>query len=94
MESIPGRRLSSEKPGCIFSCTCEIHATTFGQFGDDAKGKPRVPFPKLVDPFDDLNRVQSDRCVHTPDNVVQYLEGYENEAGLFRYVRSREGPPT
>ncbi|KAI5823297.1 hypothetical protein K523DRAFT_334129 [Schizophyllum commune Tattone D] len=61
-----------------------VVANPYFEIGDDAKGKPRVPFPKLVDPFDDLNRVQSDRCVHTPDNVVQFLEGYENEAGLFR----------
>ncbi|KAL1685165.1 hypothetical protein GGG16DRAFT_119140 [Schizophyllum commune] len=61
-----------------------VVANPYFEIDDDAKGKTRIPFPKLVDPFDDLNRAQGDRCIHTADNVVQYLEGYENEAGVFR----------
>ncbi|KAL1726454.1 hypothetical protein EV714DRAFT_276577 [Schizophyllum commune] len=53
--------------------------------GDDAKDKESIPFSKLVDPFDDLNRVVTDGCVHTSDNVVQYIRGYEDEDGTFRH---------
>ncbi|KAL1727714.1 hypothetical protein EV714DRAFT_275287 [Schizophyllum commune] len=54
--------------------------------GDDAKDKESVPFSKLIDPFDDLNRAMTDGCIHTPDNVVQYIKGYEDEGGVFRHT--------
>ncbi|KAL1750612.1 hypothetical protein FB107DRAFT_294478 [Schizophyllum commune] len=53
--------------------------------GADAKDKDSVPFSKLVDPFDDLNRAMTDGCVHTSDNDVQYIRGYEDEGGFFRH---------
>ena len=61
-----------------------VVANPYFEVGQDAKGKDKVVFTKLVDPFDDLNRQQGDGCIHTADNVVQYLEGYENEDGVFR----------
>ncbi|KAL1671618.1 hypothetical protein EV122DRAFT_284756 [Schizophyllum commune] len=54
--------------------------------GDDANDKETVPFSKLVDPFDDLNRAMTDGCIHTSDNVVQYIRGYEDEGGEFRHA--------
>ncbi|KAI4517959.1 hypothetical protein K525DRAFT_273107 [Schizophyllum commune Loenen D] len=52
--------------------------------GDDAKGQAKVDFPKTVDPFDDLSRAQTDSCIHTADNEVQYLEAYDDEHGVER----------
>ena len=61
-----------------------VVANPYFETGEDAKGKEHIPFTKLVDPFDDLNRHRSDGCVHTMDNVVQYLEGFEDDDGVFR----------
>ncbi|KAI4517646.1 hypothetical protein K525DRAFT_273416 [Schizophyllum commune Loenen D] len=54
--------------------------------GEDAKTKDSVPFTKLVDPFDDLNRAVTEDCVHASDNEVQYIQGYEDEHGVFRHA--------
>ncbi|KAI4518458.1 hypothetical protein K525DRAFT_272642 [Schizophyllum commune Loenen D] len=54
--------------------------------GEDAKTKESVSFSKLVDPFDDLNRAVTEDCVHTSDNEVQYIRGYEDDHGVFRHA--------
>ena len=61
-----------------------IFSNPYFETGDDAKGKEKISFPKHVDPFDDLNRMQADGCLHTEDNVVQYLEGFESDEGVFK----------
>ena len=48
--------------------------------------KESIPFSKLVDPYGDLNGCLGDSCVHTAENEVQYLEGYENAQGVFKYA--------
>ncbi|KAL1711984.1 hypothetical protein EV715DRAFT_278257 [Schizophyllum commune] len=62
-----------------------VASNPYFTIGADAKDKESIPFSKLVDPFDDLNRVVTDGCVHTADNVVQYIRGYEDEGGVFRH---------
>ncbi|KAI5827098.1 hypothetical protein K523DRAFT_354597 [Schizophyllum commune Tattone D] len=54
--------------------------------GDDAKGQAKVEFPRTVDPVDDLKGAQTDSCVHTADNEVQYLEAYDDEHGVERQI--------
>ncbi|KAL1736324.1 hypothetical protein EV714DRAFT_267158 [Schizophyllum commune] len=62
-----------------------VASNPYFTIGADAKDKESIPFSKLVDPFDDLNRAMTDGCVHTSDNVVQYIMGYEDEGGVFRH---------
>ncbi|KAL1674013.1 hypothetical protein EV122DRAFT_282433 [Schizophyllum commune] len=76
---------SAPFPGERVSIDNLVVSNPYFTIGADAKGKESVPFSKLVDPFDDLNRVITDGCVHTSDNVVQYLRGYEDEGGIFRH---------
>ena len=54
--------------------------------GYEANDKESIPFSKLVDPYGDLNGCLGDSCVHTAENEVQYLEGYENAQGVFKYA--------
>lgn len=63
-----------------------VLSNPYFETGEDAKGKDKILFSNLVDPFGDLNHHQTDGCIHTKDNEVQYLEGYEDESGQFRYV--------
>ncbi|KAL1712055.1 hypothetical protein EV715DRAFT_214421 [Schizophyllum commune] len=54
--------------------------------GEEAKEKESIPFPKSVDPFDDLNRAVTDGCVHTADNDVQYFAGSEDDQGCHMWT--------
>ncbi|KAI4294632.1 hypothetical protein K525DRAFT_290478 [Schizophyllum commune Loenen D] len=63
-----------------------VLSNPYFETGEDAKGKDKILFSNLVDPFGDLNHHQTDGCIHTKDNEVQYLEGYEDESGQFRQV--------
>ncbi|KAI5896027.1 uncharacterized protein SCHCODRAFT_01093244 [Schizophyllum commune H4-8] len=52
--------------------------------GYDANDKESIPFSKLVDPYGHLTGCLGEGCVHTVENEVQYLEGYENAQGVFK----------
>ena len=61
-----------------------VMSNPYFETGKDAKGRDKVLFSKLVDPFDELNRTQTEGCIHTADNDVQFLETYEDDRGALR----------